>query len=215
MLQTTVRRRDVTMNLILVGSGGFAEEFLLWTENTPIEGKLKGYLGSPNKQMPLSHLGEIDNYEARQGEQFILAIGDPEFRLKSVESLKKKGAAFQTFVHPSALVSKSAKLGEGVLIGPFCFVSVHCELGEFTFLNVYASIGHHSTIGKFTVMSPYASVTGNCEIGEFVQIATHGLVIPKTKVGNNARIAPGAAAYRTVPENALLTGVPGKVIKDL
>jgi len=55
-------------------------------------------------------------------------------------------------IHPTALVSKNAKLGEGVIIGPYTIISDNVAVGAGTKIGAFCLIEGYTTIGK------------NCEI---------------------------------------------------
>lgn len=50
-------------------------------------------------------------------------------------------------------------------------------------------------------------------IGDNVELATGSMVIGRVRIGNNAVIAPNAVVTHDVPENAIVGGIPAKVIK--
>lgn len=50
-------------------------------------------------------------------------------------------------------------------------------------------------------------------IGDNVQLAVGCKVIGKIKVGNNVIVAPNAVVVKDVPDNAVVGGVPAKIIK--
>jgi UDP-N-acetylglucosamine acyltransferase len=51
-------------------------------------------------------------------------------------------------IHPSAAVSKKAKLGVGVVVGPFTVIDEHVTIGEGTIIGPHCQITGHTTIGK-------------------------------------------------------------------
>lgn len=51
-------------------------------------------------------------------------------------------------VHPSSIVSKDARIADGVWIGPFCVVGPDVEIGEDTRLEGYIHILEHVSIGR-------------------------------------------------------------------
>jgi acetyltransferase-like isoleucine patch superfamily enzyme len=50
-------------------------------------------------------------------------------------------------------------------------------------------------------------------IGEYVWIGANATILPGVEIGDNAIIAAGAVVTKHVPENAVVAGVPAKVIK--
>ncbi|HEY3237286.1 MAG TPA: acyl-ACP--UDP-N-acetylglucosamine O-acyltransferase [Polyangiaceae bacterium] len=61
-------------------------------------------------------------------------------------------------IHPSAVVEVGAKLGQGVVVGPFCYVGRDVELGDGTTLVAHATVLGPSRIGKNNRVFPYATL---------------------------------------------------------
>ena len=63
-----------------------------------------------------------------------------------------------SFVHPTAIVEKGAKIGSEVYIGPYCIVGADVEIGDGTRLEAHVSISGHTKLGKNNKVSPFASI---------------------------------------------------------
>ena len=61
-------------------------------------------------------------------------------------------------IHPAATVEDGARLGAGVLIGPFCHVGADVVLGEGVSLLSHAVVVGRTTIGARTRIFPFASI---------------------------------------------------------
>jgi UDP-N-acetylglucosamine acyltransferase len=61
-------------------------------------------------------------------------------------------------VHPSSVVSPGARLGEGVVIGPFCVVEGNAAIGARTVLRSHVVVGPHTELGEDNVLFPHASI---------------------------------------------------------
>ena len=61
-------------------------------------------------------------------------------------------------IHPTSLVEKGARLGEGVAIGPFCHVGSEVTLGDGVKLVSHVSLAGATTIGARTRIFPFASI---------------------------------------------------------
>ncbi|MDD3673806.1 MAG: acyl-[acyl-carrier-protein]--UDP-N-acetylglucosamine O-acyltransferase, partial [Synergistaceae bacterium] len=51
-------------------------------------------------------------------------------------------------IHPTAIVSPKAQLGENVRIGPFCMVDENVILGDETELRAYVHIYNYTEMGS-------------------------------------------------------------------
>lgn len=61
-------------------------------------------------------------------------------------------------IHPTAIVDASAKLDEGVFIGPYCTVGPDVKLGKRVRLISHVVVDGRTTIGDDTVVYPFATL---------------------------------------------------------
>ena len=126
-------------------------------------------------------------------------------------------------------------VGEKVVIkGNFnCDYACHIFIGSRTFINCnvtildtnYVRIGEDCLIGPGTVISAATHPLNATEriapnyhshpvtIGDRVWIGANCSILPGVTIGDNAVIAAGAVVTKDVPANALVGGVPAKLIR--
>ncbi len=63
-------------------------------------------------------------------------------------------------IHPTAIISSSATLGEGVKVGPYCYVGDNVHIGAHTLLKAHVVVEANTVIGENCMIHPYA-VIGN------------------------------------------------------
>jgi len=98
-------------------------------------------------------------------------------------------------IHPSAIVSEGAKLGENVSIGPFCLVGENVELGAGVELVSHVCVAGNTKIGAGSRLFPFASIGHQpqdlkyhgedswLKIGENVTIRENVTINPGTRGG--------------------------------
>lgn len=204
-------------NIIIIGAGGFGREVYNWAKESfsPKKFRIKGFLSSnPNDlnnfNFDVGILGHENSYNIKKQDRFLVAIGDIDIKKGVVAKLKKKGAQFLNLIHPTAIVSKTAKMGQGVIICPFVIVSDHVILDDFVLMNIYSSCGHDAKVGKYCVLSPYATLNGFAVLEDEVFLGTHSTVTPKRKIGFRSKISANSVAMHDVPARSFVFGVPGK-----
>ena len=203
--------------IVIVGAGGFAREVHHWAVNTFSDDAftIKGFLSSnPHDlerfEISCPIIGDVETHNIQEEDRFLLAIGDIDTRKRVVNCLKKGGAQFLTLIHPTAIVTETATLGEGVIVCPFATVSDHCQLGDFVLMNFYSSCGHDAKIGNYCVLSPYSTINGYATVEDEVFLGTHSTVAPYKRVGRRTRISANSAAMYDIPALSFVVGVPGK-----
>ena len=79
-------------------------------------------------------------------------------------------------IHPSACIADTARIGQGVSIGPHCTVEDGVVIGAHTVIQSNCVIGYKSVIGEHCLFYPLVSVREFTEIGDRV-IIHNGAVI--------------------------------------
>jgi len=64
-------------------------------------------------------------------------------------------------IHPTAVVSSEAQLGEGVQIGPYAIIGPDVNIGPNTFIGPHAVIERHTDIGDNCRILQFASIGGD------------------------------------------------------
>jgi len=98
-------------------------------------------------------------------------------------------------IHPSATVDKSAKLGNGVVVGAGAVVEAEVELGEGTRVGALCHIGWKVRAGKNCRFDPMVSIHERTEIGNNVVIFS-GTVIGADGFG----YVPGPQGVVKIPQ---------------
>jgi len=76
-------------------------------------------------------------------------------------------------IHPSAVVDGSARLGEGVKIGPFCLVGADVEIGDNSDLRSHVAITGPTKLGSENIIHPFCSIGGRSQDLKYVGEPTH------------------------------------------
>lgn len=199
---------------MIVGAGGFGREVFQYARDTG-RFEVVGFLDdrepdslSIPEGLPL--LGGISTYEPREGQAFLMAVGEPEARARIAKRLMGSGARFETVIHPNSYVASSATIGQGSIVAPFASVGASAVLSELTQVHFYASVAHDVRVGRYSALSPYAAVNGGGRLGECVFMGTRATVNPLKAVGDHSKVAAGAVVYQDVPEWSLAAGNPAK-----
>lgn len=79
-------------------------------------------------------------------------------------------------VHPTAIIAKTAKVGEGTHIGPYCYVDEDAEIGRNAVLHSFVTIYRGAKIGDDFVAHAHSVVREHCRIGNRV-ILQNGAII--------------------------------------
>jgi len=139
-----------------------------------------------------------------------MAVGNPKVKKTLFADMKSRGGHFSTLMHPSAVVARTARLGEGVVVCPQAFISADATVGDLCTINGSASVGHDVKLGSFATLSAHVDLTGWVQVDECVFFGSGARVLPKVKIGAGARIGAGAVVMRSVPADAVVYAPPAK-----
>lgn len=218
MIKTT--RRVVNMKkLIIVGAGGFGRELLWWIKDiNKVDHKweILGFIDDDlhaldNYECDYKVIGTIKDWQPKEDEEFALALGSPATKRKEVALLKSKGAKFATIVHPTAMLSEFAKVGEGLVMFPYSKISCNTTVGDFVTL-LATPIGHDTVIGDYSVISGGCNIVRNVVIGKDVFLAAGVCIAQDVHIGDEAFIGLGSVVLKDVPEGATVFGNPARVL---
>jgi UDP-3-O-[3-hydroxymyristoyl] glucosamine N-acyltransferase len=83
---------------------------------------------------------------------------------------------YEPGIHPTAVIAKTAHIGENAHIGPYCFVDEHAHIGRNAVLHSFVTIYRHAKIGDDFFAHAHAVVREHCHIGNRV-ILQNGAII--------------------------------------
>jgi sugar O-acyltransferase (sialic acid O-acetyltransferase NeuD family) len=152
---------------------------------------------------------------ARTCEAFLVCIGDVhgEARVRYSRQLRHLGLKAISAIHPVAFFGEGAILGEGIQAMPGSIVNDYATVGDFCIINSNCSVGHECVLGVGVHVMGGATLAGLARVGDCSSIGSGATVLPRVTIGNNCVIGAGAVVTKDVPDNAVVVGVPGKVIR--
>jgi acetyltransferase EpsM len=143
-------------------------------------------------------------------EELIISIGNNRIRQKVAQTI---GHAYGKVIHPTALLSTFASVGEGTVVFHNSVIQAGAAIGRHCIINTSASIDHDCALADFVHVSPNATLSGNVRVGEGTHIGAGATIIQGVTIGKWCTIGAGAVVIRNVPDNATAVGVPARVIK--
>ncbi len=163
----------------------------------------------------LDDIPVIGSYRAEHKPEMelIVTVGDNLIRKKLVTKVKHTFS--KAIVHPSAVVSSYATIGDGSVIMPAAIVNSGAEIGKHCILNSSALVEYDCTLGDFVHISPNVTVCSGSIVGEGTHIGAGATIIPNKKIGKWCVIGAGSVITQDIPDYSMVVGIPGKIIKAL
>jgi len=155
-------------------------------------------------------------YFKEQDKRFVLGVGKPILRFKLCNKFEQLGGELSSVISPLATVGlHDNTIEQGVCILTHAIIESSVFIGKGSIINLRAMVCHDSVLGEYVECAPAAKILGACQVGRFTSIGAGAVILPKVKVGENVVIGAGCVVTKDVPDNSVVVGVPGKVIKTL
>lgn len=208
-------------DLIIVGASGLGRELLEWikdiNEVSP-KWNIKGFIDDnllvlDGLNCEYKIIGTIQEWLPDENEVFVCGVAFPQVKYKLVDTLKKRGAKFETIIHPTTIMGDNVIIGEGTVIAPRSLLTTNVKIGSFVTL-LSSDVGHDSSIGDFSTLSGKCSINGHVTIGERVYIGNGVLVYPGKNVGDEAFVGIGSVVIGNVKKGIKIFGNPARRIDN-
>lgn len=155
------------------------------------------YLGNEREQAVLEQLKSY---------AYFVAIGDNGLRAKITQSLKAALGDPAVAVHTSAIISTTARLSAGVMVGPRAVVNAQAVIEEGVICNTGSIIEHECQVAAFAHIAPGAVLCGGVSVGKQTLIGANAVIRPGVRIGSCVRIGAGAVIVKDVADGQTVIG---------
>lgn len=208
---------DRFMNrLVLIGGGGHCKSVL----DTVIRGGLYNEIVITDPEIQKgtlvlgvrvvgddSQLSELFNNGFTDAIVTVGALTNPGLRRIISSKAQEIGFNFPVIVDPSAVVSDSAKIGEGTFIGKNAIVNADVSIGNHCIINSGAIIEHECKIDSYSHVSVGAILCGNVKIGSDCLVGAGCNVKQGVCIGNNSIVGIGSTVLNNIEDNNTVYGL--------
>ncbi|QYJ98963.1 acetyltransferase [Shewanella alkalitolerans] len=142
----------------------------------------------------------------------VVAIGNNSIRLEKNHQLKNAGGKLSVLVHPSAVVSKYASLGDGTVVMANAVINSFTDIGEACIINTSSTIDHDTVVDDGVHVSPGANLAGGVKIGANSWIGIGAQVKQLVVIGENVIVGAGSTVLHDVLNDQIVVGTPAHSI---
>ncbi len=165
-------------------------------------GKITNRFGSFFLDLWLWKLGYVGHFPSHSYRNFW-------YRLSGIKM--GKGATF----HMGArfFLPKNIEIGEGTIIGDNAFLDGRAKIKIGKQVDIASQVMIYNS--EHDLSDPtFKAIEEPVTIGDYVFIGPRAIIMPGVSIGNGAVIAGGAVVTKDVAENAIVGGVPAKIIGE-
>lgn len=153
-------------------------------------------------------IGRVEAASLIDGDK-IVAIGNAETR----ERIQDEIDNVVTLIHPNAVVSRRATIGEGSVVMAGAVINADSVIGRGCIVNTGSSLDHDCKIWDFVHISVGAHIAGTVEIGKGTWIGAGAVIINNRSICDGCMIGAGAVVIKDINEPGTYVGVPAEKIK--
>ncbi len=129
-----------------------------------------------------------------------------------LENLQIPKDRFATIIHPTAVVSDSAKIGRGTCIQPFVSVGPNTVIGDHVQIFAQSLIGHGAKLNNYSYVANNACIGADVVLEEGAYLGTNASTLEFIKIGKWSIVGIGSVVIKSVPDFTKVVGNPSRII---
>jgi sugar O-acyltransferase (sialic acid O-acetyltransferase NeuD family) len=206
--------------LVILGSGGYAQEVLWVLDDLNVDTPRWEFLGfidpaAPTKKgQSLYERPILGGFEAAgslpENVFFASGIGNPLARRKEALKAEELGWHAASLVHPTVTIARQVEMGPGTVVGAGSILAPYAKLGRHCSVNLHVSIGHNSVVGDYCVLAPGARLSGFANLGEGVFVGTNASIHQGQRIGSFSTLGANSILVTDLGSNKSSLGVPAR-----
>ncbi|MGL5980481.1 MAG: acetyltransferase [Phocaeicola sp.] len=209
------------MKSVIFGAGTYGEVYLAYLQEAGVE--VVGFIDD-NENLWGKEIGGVkilggkdllpQLFAMNDAQAIYCPIGNNKFRVKILTYAEELGYKTPNFIHKSVIVSPNVTIGKGVYILPNGCIMPHTTIEDYVMMSVGVNVAHHTKLCKGVFLAAGVNVGASMKLCEYVYAGTSStFVIGIKTIGSNALIGAGAVVLKDVEENAVMAGVPAKLLR--
>ena len=210
------------MKTFVFGDNDLAKILLYYLEQdgTEVEGFVlnKKYIGENTQAMPRPIFAiedMIEKYGAENCNVYFM-VGYKKVnrtRFAALESLKKTGVNICTYIHPSCVVSSTAKIGKGVVLLENVVVEAFVEIGNGNYFGPGTNIGHDTKIGDCNFIASGVVFCGRVKVKDRCFFGANSAVSQDVTIDDECVVGACAFVDRDLPKEVVFLPARSQILE--
>lgn len=135
------------------------------------------------------------------------SIKSTELRQSLYNKAYDLGFVFPNIIAPSASISQSVRMEDGIFIGKGAIVNADVYIAKMAIINTGTIIEHECNVGKYSHIAVGSILCGGVSIGNHSLVGAGTTVIQGTSIGNHTIIGAGSTVLCDVEDNQIVKGL--------
>lgn len=150
--------------------------------------------------------------------RFINGIGSPANYTQKERLIARAGVPvdrFATVIHPTASVSRTARLGRGVVVFQHVTITANVTIGDHVVILPNTVVSHDDVVGDYTCVAGGVNISGGVRIGRGCYLGTGAALIGGIEIGDGALVGMGSVVLDNVPAWTVVVGNPARHLRNV
>jgi len=163
-------------------------------------------------------LGPLATAAKLQDCYFVNGIGSPRnfWRKESIIAGARVGPdRFVTLVHPSATLSRTARVGRGCVLFQHVAVTTNVTLGAHVTVLPNTVLNHDTKVGDCSIIAGGVCVSGQVTIGRSCYLGSNCTIRDGVNIGEYSLVGMGSVVVADVKPSSLVFGVPARFVRSI
>ena len=137
-----------------------------------------------------------------------------QIRKRIFEPCMAWGYHFENYIHPSAIISPDANLGEGNNILEGVIVEMGVSIGNANLFFGGSIVGHESRVGDYNTFSISAKVAGVVTVGNNCFLGIGSAVKDHVTISDYVLLGATAYGFKDMEEYSVVVPAKSEILKD-
>lgn len=139
-----------------------------------------------------------------------IGIGATEPRLRLANEFSALGFPLPAVIHPAAVISPSAQIGDGTVVMAGAVINTDCRIGRLCIINTGATVDHDCVLGDAVHIAPGAHLAGTVHVGDRSFLGTGAVVRNNMVIGSDVTAGAGSVIVKNIESNRKVMGNPAR-----
>ncbi|MEV6006838.1 acetyltransferase [Streptomyces sp. NPDC051976] len=220
----------VPADLVLIGAGGFARETAQAVRDVIADDEAHGrrarwqFLGHLDDD-PALHGRDVDGVPVLggtgllrdlPGARTVVCVGSPRdyaVRARLVRRLALPEHRYATVVHPTAVVSRTSRVGPGSVLLAHCVLTAAVRVGAHVAVMPQVVLTHDDVVADFATLASGVRLGGGARLERGAYVGAGSLVREFTTVGAWSLVGMGSTVLGAVPPGEVWAGSPARRLR--
>ena len=149
----------------------------------------------------------MDLWLQKRFDAVVISIATPAtlgLRKELYLELKEAGLAFTNAIHPSAVISLSAQIGENNVISAGVIIGALAQIGNNNRISTHCNIEHHSIAGSHNFFGSHCVTGGAVSIGDSCVFGLGTMIESLIRIGNGVQVASGVVVTQNLADGSMV-----------